>query len=41
MKKLKGLLLAERMYGMISQTKGLTQALDLDFIHKKIELNIF
>jgi len=37
MEKLKGLLLVERMYGMISQTK----ALDLDFIHKKIELNIF
>mgnify|MGYP003973256839 FL=1 len=41
MTKLKGLLLAEGMHGMISQVEGLAKALDLDFIHEKIELNSF
>ena len=41
MKKLKGLLLTEGMHGMISQVEGLAKALDLDFIHEKIELNDF
>ena len=41
MTKLKGLLLTEGMHGMISQTEGLAKALDLDFIHEKIELNNF
>ena len=41
MKKLKGLLLTEVMHGMISQVEGLAKALDLDFIHEKIELNNF
>ena len=41
MKKLKGLLLTEGMHGMISQVEGLAKALDLDFIHEKIELNSF
>ena len=41
MAKLKGLLLTEGMHGMISQVEGLAQALDLDFIHEKIELNNF
>jgi len=41
MKKLKGLLLTEGMHGMISQVEGLAKALDLDFIHEKIELNNF
>jgi len=41
MTKLKGLLLTEGMHGMISQVKGLANALDLDFIHEKIELNNF
>jgi len=41
MKKLKGLLLSEGMHGMISQVEGLAKALDLDFIHEKIELNSF
>ena len=39
--KLKGLLLTEGMHGMISQVEGLAKALDLDFIHEKIELNSF
>jgi len=39
MVKLKGLLLTEGMHGMISQAEGLAKALDLDFIHQKIELN--
>ena len=39
MSKLKGLLLTEGMHGMISQVEGLAKALDLDFIHEKIELN--
>jgi len=39
MTKLKGLLLTEGMHGMISQVEGLAKALDLDFIHEKIELN--
>ncbi|MDA7562256.1 mitochondrial fission ELM1 family protein [Candidatus Pelagibacter sp.] len=39
--KLKGLLLTEGMHGMISQVEGLAKALDLDFIHEKIELNNF
>ena len=41
MKKLKALLLTEGMHGMISQVEGLAKALDLDFIHEKIELNKF
>ena len=41
MSKLKGLLLTEGMHGMISQVEGLANALDLDFIHEKIELNNF
>ena len=39
MSKLKGLLLTEGMHGMVSQVEGLAKALDLDFIHEKIELN--
>ncbi len=41
MSKLKGLLLTEGMHGMISQVEGLANALELDFIHEKIELNKF
>ena len=41
MTKLKGLLLTEGMHGMVSQAEGLAKALDLDFIHEKIELNNF
>ena len=41
MTKFKGLLLTEGMHGMISQVEGLAKALDLDFIHEKIELNNF
>ena len=41
MAKLKGLLLTEGMHGMISQAEGLAKALNLDFIHEKIELNNF
>ena len=41
MSKLKGLLLTEGMHGMISQVEGLAKALDLEFIHEKIELNNF
>ena len=41
MSKLKGLLLSEGKHGMISQVEGLAKALDLDFIHEKIELNNF
>jgi mitochondrial fission protein ELM1 len=41
MSKLKGLLLTEGMHGMLSQVEGLAKALDLDFIHEKIELNNF
>ena len=41
MRKLKGLLLTEGFHGMISQVEGLAKALDLDFIHEKIELNNF
>ncbi len=41
MSKLKGLLLTEGMHGMVSQVEGLAKALDLDFIHEKIELNNF
>ena len=41
MTKLKGLLLTEGMHGMISQTEGLAKALDIDFIHEKIELSYF
>jgi len=41
MSKLKGLLLTEGMHGMISQVEGLAKALELDFIHEKIELNNF
>ena len=41
MTKLKGLLLTEGMHGMISQVEGLAKALDINFIHEKIELNNF
>jgi len=41
MTKLKGILLTEGMHGMISQVEGLAKALDLDFIHEKIEINNF
>ena len=41
MGKLKGLLLTEGMHGMISQAEGLAKALDLEFIHEKIEINNF
>ena len=41
MEKLKALLLTEGKHGMISQVEGLAKALDLDFIHEKIELNNF
>ena len=41
MTKLKGILLTEGMHGMISQVEGLAKALNLDFIHEKIELNNF
>lgn len=41
MYKLKGILLTEGMHGMISQVEGLAKALDLEFIHEKIELNNF
>ena len=41
MTKLKGLLLTDGMHGMISQVEGLAKALDLEFIHEKIELNNF
>jgi len=41
MEKLKALLLTEGMHGMISQVEGLAKALDLEFIHEKIELNNF
>ena len=41
MTKLKGLLLTEGMHGMISQVEGLAKALDLDYVHEKIEINNF
>ncbi len=41
MTKLKGILLTEGMHGMISQVEGLAKALDIEFIHEKIELNSF
>ena len=41
MTKLKGILLTEGMHGMISQVEGLAKALDIDFIHQKVELNHF
>jgi len=41
MTKLKGILLTEGMHGMISQVEGMAKALDLEFIHEKIELNNF
>ena len=41
MTKLKGILLTEGMHGMISQVEGLAKALNLEFIHEKIELNNF
>ncbi len=41
MTKLKGILLTEGMHGMISQVEGLAKALDLEFIHEKIEVNHF
>ena len=41
MTKLKGLLLTDGMHGMISQVEGLAKALNLEFIHEKIELNSF
>jgi len=41
MSKLKGLLLTEGMHGMISQVEGLAKALRIDYIHQKVELNLF
>ena len=41
MSKLKGLLLTEGMHGMVSQVEGLAKALNLNYIHEKIELNNF
>ena len=41
MTKLKGILLTEGMHGMISQVEGLAKALELEFIHEKIEVNNF
>ncbi len=41
MVKLKGLLLTEGNHGMISQVEGLAKALDLEFMHEKIEINNF
>ncbi len=41
MSKLKGLLLTEGMHGMISQVEGLAKALDIDYTHQKVEINIF
>jgi len=41
MTKLKGILLTEGMHGMISQVEGLAKALDIEFIHEKIEINNF
>ena len=41
MTKLKGILLTEGRHGMISQVEGLAKALDIEFIHEKIELNNF
>ncbi len=41
MSKLKGILLTEGMHGMISQVEGLAKALDIDFIHHKVELKSF
>ena len=40
MSKIKGVLLTEGMHGMISQVEGLAKALDLNFIHQKVELNL-
>ena len=39
MSKLKGLLLTQGMHGMISQVEGLAKALDIEFIHYKVETN--
>ena len=39
MSKLKGILLTQGMHGMISQVEGLAKALDIDFIHCKVETN--
>ena len=41
MTKLKGILLTEGMHGMISQVEGLAKALELEFIHEKIEVSNF
>ena len=41
MTKLKGILLTQGMHGMISQVEGLAKALNIEFIHEKIELNGF
>ena len=41
MSKLKGLLLTEGMHGMISQVEGLAKALQINYIHQKVELNLF
>ena len=41
MLKLKGLLLTEGMHGMVSQVEGLAKALNIDYIHQKVELNKF
>ena len=39
MLELKALLLTQGMHGMISQVEGLAKALDIDFIHCKVETN--
>ena len=39
MSKLKGILLTQGMHGMISQVEGLAKALNIDFIHCKVETN--
>ena len=41
MTKLKGILLTQGMHGMISQAEGLAKALNLDYVHHKVELNNF
>ena len=41
MSKLKGILLTQGMHGMISQVEGLAKALGIDYIHQKVELNLF
>ena len=40
MSKLKALLLTQGMHGMISQVEGLANALNLNYKHQKIKLNM-